>query len=155
MGNCWARFEEWLCPNPWSGYVIQKLNYQYSVRSVSIDDLYNSVLAQSPPARPPLSQTISAVVSVPQPHPKTQPLPSPKLEAISPTLKPMEDMPLPEQKIPLLTASSPMAPPQPKHYNSIPSTSPLILTGRPPTPAPPPLSLLAITMQKPIYIEHD
>ncbi len=149
MGNCWARFEEWLCPNPWSGYVIQKLNYQYSVRSVSIDEVYNSVMAQS--------QTISAVVSVPQSQPKTQPLPSPKLEAISPTLKPMEDMPLPEQKIPLLTASSPMVSPQlqSKHYNSISSTSPLILPGRPPTPAPPPLSLLAITMQKPIHIEHD
>ncbi len=146
MGNCWARFEEWLCPNPWSGYVIQKLNYQYSVRSVSIDEVYNSVLAQS--------RTIPDATVQSQPPPKTQPLPAPKLEAISPALKPMEDLPLPEQKIPLLTASSPVASPQPKQYNSIPSTSPLILSGKPAVPAPPPLSLLNITMQKQLHIEH-
>ena len=140
MGNCWARFEEWLCPNPWSGFVIQKLNYQYSVRSVSIDEVYNSVMAQQPQSQPP------------QPPPKTQPLPAPKLEAISPTLKPMEDLPLPEQKIPLLTATaSPQL--QSKHYNSV-SSSPLILSGKPAVPAPPPLSLLNITMQKQLHIEH-
>ena len=177
MGNCWARFEEWLCPNPWSGIVIDKLDYKYTVRRVSLDNLYNSIMAT--PATPALN--VQAVplarvsilgqlpaTDVPQqqqqqqqhisvrhspPPPKTQPLPSPTLSPIPPPLKPMEEMAIApvlqyEQKTPLLTAA------QPKHYNSV-SSSPLILSGKPIALAPPPsFSLLNITMNKPIHIEH-
>jgi hypothetical protein len=171
MGNCWARFEEWLCPNPWSGLVIDKLNYRYTVRSVSLDEVYNSAMAAS--ATPALSttgtNTRSSIQAVPlarvpilgqlpatdvpqQPLPKTQPLPSPTLSPITPPLKAMEEMaiapsPQYEQKTPLLTAA------QPKHYNSV-SSSPLILSGKPTVPPPPAFSLLNITMQKPIHIEY-
>lgn len=163
MGNCWARFEEWLCPNPWSGLVIDKLDYHYTVRSVSLDEVYNSVMATSP-----LSTTASLSTQVLQPPPqkqqhlsewraqplqKTQPLPAPILAPLTPPIKNMEELPAAvatayEQKTPLLTAMA-----QPKHYNSV-SSSPLILNGKLPAPAPPPLSLLNITMQKPLHIEY-
>lgn len=137
MGNCWARFEEWLCPNPWSGMVIDKMDYRYTVRSVSLDEVYNSII--TPPSTPALSAQAQ--------QPPQQPLP---LQPLTPPLKTMEELPtatVHEQKTPLLTATA-----QPK-YNSV-SSSPLILSGKPAVPAPPPLSLLSITMQKPLHIEY-
>ena len=158
MGNCWTRFEEWLCPNPWSGLVIDRLNYRYTVQRVSLDDVYNSI--RTPPVTLPQSPALSASAAPQpqqqpqqqQPPPKTQPLPSPPLTPLTPPLKTIEELhvaePVHEQKTPLLTAMA-----QPKHYNSV-SSSPLILSGKSPAPAPPPLSLLNITMQKPLHIEY-
>ena len=156
MGNCCTRLEELLCPNPWSGIVIDKIDYRYTLRSVSIDEVYNS--AMSAPATPALStpgtNARSSIQTGPQqqPPPKTQPLPSPTLSPITPPLKAMEEMAIApashyEKKTPLLTAA------QPKHYNSV-SSSPLILSGKLAAPPPPSFSLLNITMQKPIHIEH-
>ena len=155
MGNCCTRLEELLCPNPWSGIVIDKIDYRYTLQSVSIDEVYNS--AMSAPATPALSTPgtnarSSTQTGSQQPLPKTQPLPSPTLSPITPPLKAMEEMaiapsPQYEQKTPLLTAA------QPKHYNSV-SSSPLILSGKPTIPPPPAFSLLNITMQKPIHIEY-
>lgn len=148
MGNCWTKIEEWLCPNPWSGLVIDKMDYRYTVRSVSIDEVYNSI--KTPPATPALNaQAAAQQPQQPPPPPKTQPLPSPALTPLTPPLKNMEEFPSAahEQKTPLLTATA-----QPK-YNSV-SSSPLILSGKTAVPAPPPLSLLSITMQKPLHIEY-
>jgi hypothetical protein len=179
MGNCWARFEEWLCPNPWSGLVIDKIDYRYTVRSVSLDEVYNSVMAA--PATPALSTTgtnaRSSIQAVPlarvpilgqlpatdvsqqqqqqqqqQPLLKTQPLPSPTLSPITPPLKAMEEMAIaPASHYEQKTPLLTAA--QPKHYNSV-SSSPLILSGKPAVPPPPAFSLLNITMHKPIHIEY-
>ncbi len=152
MGNCCRKLKDIIYPNPWDGFVVESIGYNYRTYSVSIDDVYGYKKPLATPA------------------PVTTPVPSPVLAPVSPSLTAYDDRPVPQERDhrvaapvlsrapspsdPLLKAVivSPKTPIKNKETPSL-TSSPLHLGATAVAP-PPPLSLLAITKQKKIAIEY-
>lgn len=147
MGNCCRKLKDIIYPNPWDGFVVESLGYNYRTYSVSIGDVYgySKPLATATP-------TTTPVVT---------PAATPILAPVSPSLTAYEDRPVPQERDPLLKAvivsptSTPVIPKTPIKNNEVASitSSPLHLGSAAVAP-PPPLSLLAITKQKKLVIEY-
>jgi hypothetical protein len=124
MGNCCRRVENWLCPNPFEGIVIEALySTNYTTRSVHLGVDKDPVSAVRQPM-----QT------------KTD-----TLQPIQPTLTVHTEM-LPEKE------SAQLDPLLRKPFLT-PKSSPLYL-GRPVVPPPPAFSLLDIAKNKKLIIEY-
>ena len=135
MGNCCRRIENWLCPNPFEGIVIEALYaHNYTSHSVRFDTVEVQAKAQQKQAQQvaPL-QPILPTLTV-----YTEMLPEKESADLDPLLKK-----------PFLTPkTTPKTTPK-----STPKSSPLYL-GRPIVPPPPPFSLLEITKNKKLVIEY-
>jgi hypothetical protein len=147
MGNCCRKLKDIIYPNPWDGFVVESLGYNYRTYSVSIDDVYgyNKPLATIGP-------TTTPVVT---------PTATPILAPVSPFLTAYEDRPVPQERDPLLKAvivspiSTPVIPKTPiKNKEATLITSSPLYLGSAAVAPPPPLSLLAITKQKKLVIEY-
>jgi hypothetical protein len=145
MGNCCKKFKDIIYPNPWDGFVVEQLGYNYRTYSVSFDELNGRVKPLVTSAPP------TSAASTAPPTPLQDPAST--LKPLSPAFTPAQE-PLTERD-PLLKNVLTASP----HvltggYKSL-SSSPLILGGTAANvPPPPPFSLLAITMQKKINIEY-
>ena len=140
MGNCCRKLKDIIYPNPWDGFVVESLGYNYRTYSVSIDEVYGYTKPLATPA--------------PATTPVASAAPSPVLVPVSPSLTAYEDRPVPQERDPLLKAVlvTPKTPIKNKETPSL-TSSPLHLGATAVAP-PPPLSLLAITKQKKIVIEY-
>ena len=152
MGNCCRKLKDIIYPNPWDGFVVESLGYNYRTYSVSVDEVYG----YTKPLTTPAPATTPATTT-----PATTAAPSPILAPVSPFLTAYDDRPVPQERDPLLKAvivspgTTPTIPKTPIKNKDAPSltSSPLHL-GVAAVAPPPPLSLLAITKQKKLAIEY-
>lgn len=162
MGNCCRKLKDIIYPNPWDGFVVESIGYNYRTYSVSIDEVHGYTKPLATPA------------------PVTTPVSSPVLAPVSPSLTAYDDRPVPQERdhrvaapilsrapspsdpllkavivSPGLTFATPKTPIKNKEATLIPSltSSPLQLGAAAAAP-PPPLSLLAITKHKKLSIEY-
>ena len=151
MGNCCRKLKNYIYPNPWEGFVVESLGYNYRTYSVSIDDVYGY-------SKPLATVTPTATPIV---TPTATPTASPVLVPVSPSLTAYEDQPVPQERYPLLKAviisptTTPVIPKTPiKNKEAASVTSSPLHLGSAAVAPPPPLSLLAITKQKKLNIEY-
>ena len=147
MGNCCRKLKDIIYPNPWDGFVVESLGYNYRTRSISIDEIYG--------------YTKPLTTAAPATTPVVTPTATPILAPVSPSLTAYEDRPVPQERDPLLKAvivsptSTPVIPKTPvKNKEAASITSSPLHLGSAAVAPPPPLSLLAITKQKKLVIEH-
>ncbi len=143
MGNCCKKFKDWIYPNPWDGFIIDSMGYDYKSYRVSVGEIYGRVRPLvTPSAAPPSPAATLSSAS------------TPPLQALTPSLQPVSE-PLTEREPLLRNVLTPTpSPALGGQYKSL-TSSPLVLGSAvaPPAP-PPPFSLLDITMQKKIHIEY-
>jgi hypothetical protein len=158
MGNCCRKLKDIIYPNPWDGFVVESLGYNYRTYSVSIDDVYGykkplaTVTPTASPTLAPLQPSLTVYEDRPVPqerdHRVTAPVLSRPPSPSDPLLKAVIVSP---RSTPIL----PKTPIKNKDTQLPPSlsSSPLHLGSAAVAP-PPPLSLLAITKQKKLAIEY-
>jgi hypothetical protein len=146
MGNCCKKVKDWIYPNPWDGFVIESMRYNYKSYKVSFDEMYGRV-------RPLVTPAAAAPSPASTPASQQSAASTPHLQALTPSLQPVSE-PLTEREPLLRNVLTPTSSPAlGGHYKSL-TSSPLVLGSAAGPAPPPPFSLLDITMQKKIHIEY-
>ncbi len=152
MGNCCRKLKDIIYPNPWDGFVVESIGYNYRTYSVSIDDVYGykkPLATATPTASPilaPVQPSLTAYEDRPVPQERDHRVAAPVLSrAASPSDPLLKAVIVSPRITPIVTPKTPTIQPL--------TSSPLHLGAAAVVP-PPPLSLLAITKQKKLSIEY-